>query len=181
MGWWQLIEAGASYQVAGGTFLVIGANKGSNDNDPLWRHILQEKKSIHIIYVEPVPPLFKALKRNVASNVRLKTTLVNAAITPTEQNLTMYCTGIDTDGNILPNKGFSVYSDQTCTTNRSKLFEFKLNTRAMVERYMTSYEVAGITVPTLLQKYAANRKIRAVQIDVEGLDDMVNTLLWGDV
>jgi hypothetical protein len=42
---------------------------------------------------------------------------------------------------------------------------------------MREYTVPGLTVQQLISTHAQGRKIRAVQIDVEGLDDMVGVML----
>lgn len=153
--------------------MVIGANTGSNSNDPMWKSLLKQKEHTHSIFVEPIPPFFQQLKRNVQSSRMPKATCVNAAISASSEPLTLFCTGLDEQGNVLEKEGFSKWCKQTCTTNKTTLFNSHLNTPALVQKYMREHTVAGVTVAELLSTHGGGRPIRAVQIDVEGLDDMV--------
>jgi hypothetical protein len=105
-----------------------------------------------------------------------KATCVNAAISATNEPLILFCTGIDAEGRVIPGLGFSQWCLQTCTTNKTKLYTPALNpTFSLVDKYMQEHHVQGMSVQSLLDKHAKGRKIRAIQIDVEGLDDMVSS------
>ena len=170
---WQIIEAGTFLKSAGDTFLVIGANTGSNSNDPMWKSLKSQKQSSYSVFVEPIPPFFKQLERNIKEHDLPTATCVNAAISINNEPLKLFCTGLDDNGEVIQNKGFSKWCAQTCTSNKTKLYNSQLNTRAMVDQYMKEYTVPGMSVRQLIDTYAKDRTIRAIQIDVEGLDDMV--------
>lgn len=162
---------------AGDTFLVIGANTGSNSNDPMWKSLQAQKDSTFSIFVEPIPPLFKELERNMKHHGLPHATCVNAAISATSEPLRLYCTGLDDDGNVIEGKGFSPWCKQTCTSNKTTLLRSNLNTPKLIDEYLREYTVPGLTVQQLLDRHARGRTVRAVQIDVEGLDDMVGAPL----
>lgn len=100
---------------------------------------------------------------------------MNAAISTTNEPLVLFCSGVDENsGEVIPDKGFPWWGAQTCTSNKTNLYNINLNTRAMVDQYMKEYTVPVMSVRQLIDTYAKDRTIRAIQIDVEGLDDMVS-------
>lgn len=168
-----IVNAGTNFKAAGDTFLIIGANTGIASNDPMRKALQAQKDSTYSIFVEPIPPLFQQLKQNLKGKGLARATCVNAAISNSSQPLTLYCTGLDDQGKVLAKLGFSPWCVQTCTSNQTNLLNSDLNTPALVQQYMREYAVPGMTVQELLHTHAEGRKIRAIQIDVEGLDDMV--------
>lgn len=155
------------------TFVVIGANTGSNDNDPVWKHMSQLKDSTYSVLVEPIPIIFGELQQNMKDNGMTKATCVNAAISPTDTNLTLYCTGFHKDGTIAVEAGFSHWAKQACTTTLNHLYKHQFSTRENIDKYLVVHNVLGISVKRLLDTYATKAPVKIIQIDVEGLDDMV--------
>jgi FkbM family methyltransferase len=188
--WGQIVSRTAAFvpaaistpmkgQTEGGsfTFVVIGANTGTNDNDPLWRHMSQLKDTTYSVFVEPIPVIFNELQQNMKNSGMKKSTCVNVAISPSEANLTLYCTGLHKDGTVATEAGFSHWAKQTCTTSLNNLYKHQFNTREIVDKYMMVYNVLGMSVKRLLDTYATNAPVKIIQIDVEGLDDMVSEII----
>ena len=160
------------------TFLVIGANTGSNSNDPLWTAMHHKREKTFQVFVEPIPFIFKELQANMKANDMHQSTCVNAVISTNGQNLTLYCTGMKEDGSIAVEAGFNEWAKQTCSVSKQQLYDSKFSSREMIDKYMREYNVKGLSVQQLVDTYATNAPVKIVQIDVEGLDDEVSVKIF---
>ena len=172
------IAAGVNAPLKGGqkndpfTFIVIGANTGSNSNDPLWKAMHSRRRDTYSVFVEPIPFIFKELQANMEKNNMEKATCVNAAISNTNQNLTLYCTGMKKDGTIATEDGFDMWAKQMCSTSTAHLYQ--IHRPEAVDKYLSVYHVLGMSVRALVKTYATHAPVKIVQIDVEGMDDVVS-------
>jgi hypothetical protein len=186
--------AAISTQYQKGAILVIGANEGKLDNDPAFQ-ILSSKQASHLhkIFVEPVPYLFHQLEKNIQNIPRARA--VQVAISNRSGTLDMYCFAMD------PNRGPPVqwpeslrakarfnsakrdgrgWWSQICSLSRERLFNVNDMGRDFanvhdLEPFVTSTKVDVVTLDDLL--HDVHQPVRHVQIDVEGLDDVVLRML----
>jgi FkbM family methyltransferase len=125
-------------------FVQIGANDG-NKNDPIKESI--EKYDLSGLCVEPVGRPFNRLKRRYRRNPKIL--LENSAISDREGKVTLY-------------------RDR----KNDKLCSLRMPKRRRFARRMYEIEVEAMRLLTLIRKHNVNR-IDLLQIDIEGMDDMV--------
>jgi FkbM family methyltransferase len=181
-----------------GTVLVIGANEGKTGTDPSFDTLKSKSaEHLHKVFVEPVPWLFKKLQHNIRDIPRSRA--LNAAITNTSGWLSMFCFGADAEVGLgtsgkwpeelrkssrmgsVKRQGREWWS-QICSLDRERIFagvggDFQRD-RALISRFITNTTVRAMTVLELIDAAAGkNRAVRSVQIDVEGVDDVVLKML----
>mmetsp|Transcript_88576 Transcript_88576/g.275568 ORF Transcript_88576/g.275568 Transcript_88576/m.275568 type:complete len:289 (-) Transcript_88576:34-900(-) len=163
------------------TALIIGAHVGKVYTDPVF-DLLGKPAAAHVdkVFVEPMPSLFRELQRNIAGMPRALA--VQAAVAQEAGNTTLYCLGLE---NTTENLTFmpaaqritgTIWWSQICSLSRERLFHphdvgrrrYSVDLRDMV----TENVVPAITVEQLLRDHTTS-PVRYVQIDVEGMDDVV--------
>eukprot|EP01062_Namystynia_karyoxenos_P060070 TRINITY_DN51568_c0_g1_i1.p1 TRINITY_DN51568_c0_g1~~TRINITY_DN51568_c0_g1_i1.p1 ORF type:complete len:476 (+),score=152.35 TRINITY_DN51568_c0_g1_i1:96-1430(+) len=81
-------------------YVVIGANVGPTPSDPVWK-VVPRGGAHRKLMVEPIPPIFRALQRNVKRDKMENVTLVNTAISSVEGNISLYCWRLDEGGGVM--------------------------------------------------------------------------------
>mmetsp|Transcript_11847 Transcript_11847/g.24895 ORF Transcript_11847/g.24895 Transcript_11847/m.24895 type:complete len:302 (+) Transcript_11847:1092-1997(+) len=173
--WW----ASAVY----GSVIVIGANVGPVHNDPIFHSLTKAGTfgAMQKVFIEPIPPLFEALKRNTdhLENV----VLVNAALTPMSTTAVLYCYALPISGE--PKKENTVFPkwfSQICSESKDRLTsnydvgamlaKRKIPASQLSRLRIVNFTVPGFSYTEMVEKYDV-RPARYIQIDVEGFDDIV--------
>jgi len=167
-----------------GDIIIIGANEGDTDSDPVFRHLRsKEFDSYRKIFVEPVPFLAARLQKNIESMPNSK--VVNAAISDAK-NLTLHCYDLEKLADVPKWKGNLRYTPkwflQICSESLDRLRHpydvgadpKRLDAAKSVK--IKSFTVPALTVKELISRYELH-SVRYVQIDVEGFDDKVLFML----
>eukprot|EP00929_Paragymnodinium_shiwhaense_P034373 TRINITY_DN18718_c0_g1_i1.p1 TRINITY_DN18718_c0_g1~~TRINITY_DN18718_c0_g1_i1.p1 ORF type:complete len:374 (+),score=114.42 TRINITY_DN18718_c0_g1_i1:93-1124(+) len=189
------LESQAGHQ---GSTLVLGANDGKSF-DPatemfdFWHKVPNFRK----VFVEPVPPLFAKLQENMKmyENVHL----VNKAMRvgeKAEAELKLFCWDMDVVDRAVQHGERTLPSelrqpqeywkalcsfDRSSVLDRSNVYDeafFKLNethrarVKEEVERHILPYSVQALSPGELIDQYDL-QDLKYLQIDVEGLDDLI--------
>ena len=160
------------------TAFVIGANVGAQNTDISWRTMTLLDK-LHKVFVEPVPFFHSKLEANIKAANMTNAISINAAISSVLTELTLYCTGINEDGSIIP--GFPWFVTEICSSTPERMessYDLAANVPLeLIRKHTTKYVVPAITTKELISKYSGDRPVSYVQIDVEGIDHEVLWLL----
>ena len=194
--------AAAATRHGGGNVVVIGANTGpgAGGADPIfdWLNSTKAGKLLDkIVYVEPLPVIFRVLQHNLQHAEHA--VALNLGIANTSGTLDIYCLGLDQDVSATATGqaptlrisqeatrlGVPGFATMTCSLNRERLFsttDFARSGRwggLHAMRNLTAYEalitrhpVQVITFAQLMQQHVRGR-VLYMQIDVEGRDDDV--------
>lgn len=160
-----------------GTALIVGANVGDISTDPSWRQFISRKfDHFDKVYIEPHPGLFKKLAQNIKTMPRAKA--LRAAVTDASGPMTLYCLGIDENGDLTPEardtKGFEEWWTQICSGSRDRLmsnYDVQLKQDTNITDLVVEINVPTISAAKLLEDVPS--PVQYVQIDVEGFDDTV--------
>lgn len=178
--------------------LVIGANKGSktgagDSTDPSFFTLMQHEsfKNFNKIFVEPIPPIYRELQKNVDKFNDPRAHVINAAIVDHNHNLLeMYCWKLMPDGNTdmaafaALNLKAHEWMAGTCSLSKDRLFsayDFEFIKNLTENQQMTlidKFTVNAMTIEGLLSRTFG--PILYLQIDAEGFDaTLLKGMPWG--
>lgn len=189
----------AAKRNGGGTAIVIGANTGPGPGgtDPMFKWLAGSDANTvldRILFVEPVPIVFRVLKHNLKRVPRAVG--LNVAIANQSGTLNMYCVGLSDSLSETRSNGLQLTTSQeatrlgvpgwateTCSLDRARLFSAKdfgrsgsfgalraLRNRTAYEALVSEHPVRVITFAVLQQSHVRSR-VLYLQVDAEGKDD----------
>jgi FkbM family methyltransferase len=157
------------------TAFVIGANVGAQKTDVSWQSMLAIDE-LNKVFVEPLPFFHKKLEANVKQAKMKNAVCLNAAVSSSMKELTVYCTGINEDGSI--KDGFPWFVTEICSSTPERMessYDLARNVPIeMIRQHTTKYTVPAIPTVDLIREYSSNGPVNYIQIDVEGIDHEVS-------
>lgn len=141
-------------------FIQVGANVGISENDPIYTFI--ENISITGICLEPIPFYFNKLKENYGKLEKIR--LINMALHPTKNEITMY----KIDENAVGKNGVPKWARGISTFNKSIMDKHGKDI-PNYEKLLVEEKVKCTSFKNLLTENNVT-KIDLLLIDTEGFD-----------